>query len=378
MSIFEVRRQPRAHRIIQRALSSGRLPHAYVFHGPDGVGKELMADRLARILLCEGPIRPTEPPEELGGYTGPLCDACGRCQDCVLTRAGTHPDLHLIHRELHRYHPDPTVRNRKGLELTVDVIRHFVIAAVGTKPARGRAKVFVIREADRITHQAQNALLKTLEEPPAATFLVLLAAGLDKLLPTTKSRCQSVPFGPLPTEFVAAKLSELVTGISPEDARSYAAMAQGSLGMAQRYCQDGLESYNERVIETLGRLGVVSVPRIAKQWLDDAKALGTEYRNRDKDISDTEAQRRGLKAIFSLVAAWFSDLLHVSAGGGEAVVNTGHVRRLAAAGVGPRQAALAIRAAVDAERHLERNASTQLTVEALVIRLARIAPAARG
>ncbi len=377
MSIFDVRHQPRAQKIIQRALASGRLPHAYLFHGPDGVGKELMADRLARLLLCAKPIRPqAAPPEELAGFGGPWCDACGKCQECVLTRAGTHPDLHLIYRELHKHHPDPTVRNRKGLELSVDVIRRFVIEAVGTKPARGRAKVFIIREADRITSGAQNALLKTLEEPPGTTFLILLAAGLDKLLPTTKSRCQPVPFGPLPTEFVAARIRELVSDLAPELAGAYAALAQGSLGRALRCCEDGIESYNEKIIETLGRLGTASVTQIAKQWLEDAAALGGQFRAREKEISETEAQRRGLKMLFSLVAVWFGDLLRIAVDVRDGLVNVGHARRLAAIGLGPQQAALAIKAVLEAERHLERNATVPLTVEVLVTRLSRLVPAA--
>ncbi|MFH0983367.1 MAG: DNA polymerase III subunit [Planctomycetota bacterium] len=379
MSFFDVRYQPRAQKILQRALASGRLPHAYLFHGPDGVGKEMLAERLARILLCEKPVYlPAPPIEELAGFDGPLRDACGACQDCVLARAGTHPDLHLIYRELHKHHPEPRIRAQKGLELGVEVVRHFVIEAVGTKPARGRAKVFIIREAERINIEAQNALLKTIEEPPAATFLVLLSASLDKLLATTKSRCQPVPFAPLPPVFVAAKLTEFAPDITPERAAAYAALAQGSLGRAQQFCADVVEAYNERIIAALSRLGAVSVTHVAKQWLDDAATLGEQYRSREKEISETEAQRRGLKTLFALVAAWFGDSLHVSVNAPDGLVNAGDLRRLTAAGLGPRQAALAIKAVVDAERHLDRNASPQLAVEALVTRLARLAPASRA
>ncbi|MCK4659776.1 MAG: DNA polymerase III subunit [Phycisphaerae bacterium] len=377
MSIFEVRHQHRAQQIVQRALAGGRLPHAYLFHGPDGIGKEMLAERLARILLCENPVHPPTPPiEELAGFDGPLLDACGWCQDCILAQARTHPDIHLIYNELHKLHPDPMVRNRKGLGLTVDVIRHFVINAVGTKPLRGRAKVFIIRQADRITAGAQNALLKTLEEPPGTTYLILLVTNLDRLLPTTRSRCQAVPFGPLPIEFVTATLQEVVPDITPELAGLYAAIAQGSLGTAQRYCQDSLDAYNAKIIDTLGRLGSASVPPIAKQWLKDAETLGAQFRNRDKGISDTEALRRGLKTLFCLAATWFGDVLRVSVGAQQSLTNTAQARQMTGAGVGARQAASAIKAVVDAERHLERNVSTQLVVEGLLIRLARLVPVA--
>lgn len=373
MSIFEVRHQPRAHRLVQRALESGRLPHAYLFHGPDGVGKEMMAERLARILLCERPVRLERPTvEELAGFDGPLRDACGRCRDCVLTCAGTHPDLHVVHRHLHVHHPEARVRNLKGLELPVDVIRYFVIDAAGTKPAQGRAKVFIIREADRITDGAQNALLKTLEEPPAKTFLILVASGLDKLLATTKSRCQPVPFVALPSEFVAARLTELVEGLAPERAAAYAALAQGSLGAALQYCRDDLESYHARVANSLGELGAKSATQIAKQWLEEGKALAARFLEREKQISETEAQRRGLKALFALVAASFTAVLHGAVEGDGPVTAPAPAGLLASSRFGAEQAAQAIRAVVDAERHLDRNAAVQLAVETLVIRLSRL------
>ena len=93
-------------------------------------------------------------------------DACNQCEACHLALADTHPDIHIIHRQLIKYHDDSTVRNRKGLDLGVDVIRQFVIDAAAIKPAMGQRKIFIIREADLLTTSAQNALLKTIEEPP--------------------------------------------------------------------------------------------------------------------------------------------------------------------------------------------------------------------
>ena len=103
MSIFDVQHQERAHRIIQRALASERMPHAYLFAGPEGVGREMLATRLAGILLCSSPIR-RPIPEGIGGLhnLGEGRDACGECQDCRLVAAGTHPDLFLIYRQINR------------------------------------------------------------------------------------------------------------------------------------------------------------------------------------------------------------------------------------------------------------------------------------
>src|SRR5262245_60216846 len=155
MPLSDVQHQDDAMRRLQRGLRSQRTPHAYVFSGPPGVGKEMTATRFAAVLLC-GNRR-----EIPGGDRGEKrIDACGRCDDCVMMAAGTHPDFHRIYRRLNRMHPDRLVRGRKATELSVDVVRHFVIEQVGRSPARGRAKVYVILDADRMSISAQNALLK--------------------------------------------------------------------------------------------------------------------------------------------------------------------------------------------------------------------------
>ena len=119
MSLFDVRHQARALRVLLRAMSAGRMPHAYIFAGPEGVGKEMLADRLARRLLCGAPIDRPLPPElaaDLPG--GRVPDACGVCDDCRIAAAGTHPDLHLVHRQLSRQHPDAAVRKQQAVSYT--------------------------------------------------------------------------------------------------------------------------------------------------------------------------------------------------------------------------------------------------------------------
>jgi DNA polymerase-3 subunit delta' len=375
VSIFDVRHQPRAHWLIQRALAGDRLPHAYIFHGPDGVGKETFAIGLARLLLCASPReRDVSSIPELADWSGPARDACGECEDCRAARAETHPDLHLIYRQLNRYHPDPVVRERKALDLGVDVVRHFVIDSVGAKPARGRAKVFIIREADRITPAAQNALLKTLEEPPPTTFLILLVASLDRLLETTYSRCQLIPFAPLPTPFVAQRLGELRPELPAAQAEFLARLAQGSLGAARQYAEDDIGQYHERLIRTLSDLSSAAACDVATEIIDDAKSLGKRYRERDPDASDTEGQRRGLKVLLSLMAAWYRDRMLASSAAPELVATTSPAAVLAEprARLAPMQSADAIGAIATAERQLDLNANVQLCLESLLFKLARL------
>lgn len=359
MPLSEVRHQEKAHRLVQRALASARVPHAYIFHGPDGVGKEHFARHFAALLLCDAPIEP-EPGRR---------DACGKCQSCHLVEVDNHPDLHVVHRLLNAYHPDSVVRNRKAIDIGVDVVRHFLIDVAGIAPAMGRAKVFIVREADAITPQAQNALLKTLEEPPPATFILLLVSSLDELLPTTRSRCQLVPFGPLPTAFVTEQLAACCEGISAEDARLYAALAQGSMAAALRYAEDALAGFNRELGVKLAGLSMDTAPAVAKFIAEFAKDAAGRHRKRDPELSDTAGQRAALRDAIVLLATWYRDQMHLATGSVELAATPDG----ASAGVStPMAAAHAVRLVAAAEGQLELNVNVQLCIETLVFRLAAL------
>ena len=184
-----------------------------------------------------------------------------RC--CILMSAGNHPDFHSIYRELIEFHPDPKVRGRKALDLGVDVIREFLIAAAGSRPVRGRAKVYVVREAERMNVPAQNALLKTLEEPPPDTYIVLVTSSAARLLPTTRSRAQMVPFGALPPEFVRERLRASEKDLTDAEARFLATVSEGRLGPA-------LESAASDTVLGKAALTVIALrerPRSGPPWL---------------------------------------------------------------------------------------------------------------
>lgn len=386
MSLSDVAHQGFAHRLIQRAVSGNRVPHAYLFHGPDGVGKEKLALGLAELLLCGEPVNRSVDRSQTDTIgLEQLRVGCGKCEDCRMVTAETHPDLHLVYRQLNRMHPDSAVRKRKALDIGVDVLRQFVIEKVHLTPARGRAKVFVIREADRITPQAQNALLKTLEEPPDATVLILLVTALDRLLPTTLSRCQVVRFDALPMEFVHAKLATLLPDVPAERIKWYARCSGGSLGRALQYAGDNLYDLNQRLLEGFAqpghaerRKGRAAGPAsgarngsLAKLWTDESKSLGERYRKRDPDITETEASRRGLKSIFQLAAEWYADILRAGSSDESTIVNkhwTAQIQR-AAESVDAERGIEAVNRIARAERQLDLNANTQLCIEALLVDL---------
>ena len=376
--LADVFHQPHAQQLIQRAITAERVPHAYLFHGPDGVGTELLAHGLAQRLLCAAPVeRPLDAATAAAIGLPALHDACGTCEDCRFVAAGTHPDLHLVYRQLSREHPDAEVRKRKALEIGIDVLRTFVIEEAGRTSRRGRRKLFIIREADRITGPAQNALLKTLEEPPGETVIVLLAQSADRLMPTTLSRCQAVRFDALPTEFVRERLANACAELPPEQLDWYARCANGSIGAALRHAEDDLFGLNQRLTPGFADFTAPGRRRpevIEKAWTEEAKALGERYRKRAPEITDTESQRQAYGTIMRLAATWFADALHVRAGNAAGVVNTSASKALArAAGeVTFERSAESIQRLTLAEYQLDVNANTQLCIETLVSELAAI------
>jgi DNA polymerase-3 subunit delta' len=217
-----VRAQTVAVETLRRAMALGRVHHAYLFDGPDGVGKERTAFGLAQALVCE-----------LRGETE--TEACGVCKSCVraVPRPGDgtplHPDVVVLERGLY----EPAAIGRRTPEtqdISVDQVRTLVLARAAFAPHEGRAKVFIVRRADELSPTAANALLKTLEEPGARTHFVLLSSVGDSLLPTIRSRAQRVRFGPLPDDVVTELLAE--RGVERAHAEAIANLAGGSMATA--------------------------------------------------------------------------------------------------------------------------------------------------
>ncbi len=399
MSLTDTKHQPQAHRQLQRALSRDRIPHAYIFHGPEGVGKETFARGMAQLLLCGNSTTKELSADEAAAIgLSAISVGCGTCDDCRTAIAGTHPDLHMIYRQLNREHSDSAVRKRKGLELGVDVVREFIIDKVARTPQRGRAKVFIIKEADVLNIEAQNALLKTLEEPPGATYLILLVVGLDYLLPTTQSRCQIIRFQTLPDEFVRARLRELRPGLSDPQLKWYSAFSAGSIGEALRAVDDGLFELSARLTDVMNHTQRRGAAELTKFFTEESKLLGERFSKRDPEITDTESARRGLKSLFRLAADHYAASLRASSGASQAIGAGAMAKRSAAMpGVGvaqvqphrtwghdsPNRGTLTEHAArierlALAEQQLDLNANVQLIVETLANELIDSAPAQRS
>jgi DNA polymerase-3 subunit delta' len=359
--------------MIQRALACERMPHAYLFVGPDGVGKQMLAERLAQLLLCEAPTR-CEPPAEVGLEGG--VEPCGKCQECLLVKAGTHPDLMVVYRQLSRQHPESRIRKLKALTLSVDVVRHFLVDRAGTRPSRGRAKVFIVREAERLNDAAQNCLLKTLEEPPTQTFLILLTHSLGRMLPTTRSRCQQVIFQTLPTSFVEQRLHTLRPDAKADVVKYLARHAAGSLGTALRDLDDGLYALKHAWCEQVSQLTTgtaeLAPTALAKPLVADAKTLGKCIIERDPDVSETDATRAGLRTLLSVLGDLYLDVLRRKQNLAFLSINEDQEEFVEAMTEEMSVTSLhrSLQYLTQAEQHLASNAHVELTLETLFIRLA--------
>jgi DNA polymerase III delta' subunit len=388
MRLADVRHQQRAISILRRALRSGRGHHAYLFEGPEGVGKELTARALAARLLCHSTKLAAD------------ADACGQCASCRMLAADAHPDFHLIHRGLHKRHPDRAIRATRGLFLVTDLIRHFLIAPAARSASQGHGRVFVIRDAERMNEDAQNCLLKTLEEPPGQTRLILLTGSPARLLPTIRSRCQRIPFDLLPEDFVADELVRR-TGLPGSAARTLAALSGGRLGAALRWKAIGLLDALTQIAALLGGGRLEAPEEFAKSLIELATALATrgaapavastdeaadvEEVDEEQEEEETEqpAQpgrsaartiptdelRDALKLLFSLIAAVHRDALLARAGAPDLRVLSGAIAvnpRISAASAEETVHA-AVHAVVDAEWMLDRNVAPQLVCERLAI-----------
>jgi DNA polymerase III delta prime subunit len=252
------------------------------------------------------------------------------------------------------------------------------------RPSRGRAKVFVVIESERMNIHSQNALLKTLEEPPGAGYLILLTGFADALLPTTRSRCQQIPFRGLPLEYVIEQIqSGHATG--SEAARFLAELCQGSLGLAAHYVAAGVFERVAPVVQAI-RSAARDPVGCGKALAEIAKDLGEALEERviaevevdadedeeevDDDL-DASTVRQGRLLVIAMTATILRDVQRLTVGyEAAALPDDGAIRELGA-GVDSRSIIGAIRAAGTAEYQIWRNAHTGLVFDALGIALGR-------
>jgi DNA polymerase III subunit delta' len=334
-------------RLLARAIDAGTLPPCLIFTGPEGTGKALVARAVAQVVNCASPVRGDAGPAGDGAFA---IDACGVCSACSRIGRGIHPDMQLV------------VPGDTGT-IKIDDVRE-VLRQVGYKPFEARRRVIVFDSADALNREAQNALLKTLEEPPPSSMLILVTPQPGVLLDTVRSRCPMVRFGPLGVSEIAEWLMR-EEGLAEGQARSVAAMSRGSLAAAREAAgaASGAEGYRaaaQRVLERVADGGD------ARDRLDATKEI--TGKGRGSGASERDALSNHLHAV----AALLRDLGVLAAGAdANAIANVdlaADMRRLAPAFDRDRivRAFDAVDKALGA---LERNASPKTVADWLVLQL---------
>jgi len=332
--------QKRAETLLRADLQAGAVAHAYLFVGPSGTGRAALARQLAGALLC---MRQTP-------------DACGACTSCRAFASGSHPDYR-----------EAAVPEGKQ-EVPIDLIRSIQREA-SLKPALARRRVFVVRDAERMTPEAANCFLKTLEEPPGNACFILIATTLWDIPPTVVSRCRLVKLSGLPPERVEEELR--APDLSDDDAWWLARRSWGSPGRAHAFRDMGLHQFNQQLAEKLLTLSVEDNFALT-DWLCKAIPPSAE--------SSPEA-RSALQELLECVAVFYRDVAAAAAApGGAELFNRALKDKISG---------LAARLPLDAvincaDRTLEAierlgaNANKRLTLDDLFTQLAGAKPQAAG
>ncbi|MGN6546723.1 MAG: ATP-binding protein [Aureliella sp.] len=285
----------------ERAVARGRLANTFLFIGPEGVGKRTFARLLAKSLLCR--------------HSDPLAlEPCGACEDCAQVEAHTHPDLIEVSKPadkatlpLDAIIGPPEARRSEGL-----------CHDIALKPYGGRRKVAIVDDADVLAVEGANALLKTLEEPPLGSVLILLSSSLQKQLPTIRSRSQIVRFQPLEPDELARLILQQGLCESPERALEVARQSDGGLGMARTLADDELSAFRDGLLERLAKSQL--------DFLDLAKAIGALSEAGGKE---TIVRRPRTKLLLKM-AADFYRALAMQLQGGEPVAESSLLRAVQA------------------------------------------------
>ncbi|MDG3003496.1 DNA polymerase III subunit delta' [Paludisphaera mucosa] len=333
-----VRGHDRVVDTLRSGVRSGRFPHAFLFVGPEGVGKRTFALTLAQALLCE-----TRPEADL--------EPCGVCPGCIQVEGGTHPDLIVAGR--------PEDKQELPIKIIRDLCDEF-----GLKPARGPRKVAVVDDVDSMNDEAANAFLKTLEEPPPGAVLILIGTSPEQQLETVVSRCQVVRFEPLAAEELASLLLEKGVASEPAEALKLAMLADGSVGRAVGLADPDLGRYRRDLIDGLaGERGFDPAEHV--RLLDAfAKQAGKE----------SGAQRRRVRLMVWEMARLFRGVLWQTAGLEPPSPDPEDRRAIArlAERLEPEDVFVLADRAMEADFHLQRNLYMSLVLESLFHDLAKV------
>lgn len=360
-----IRGQGKAIQTLQRSLAGGNLHHAWIFHGPFGVGKFTTALEFARLVMD-----PTTSQRHIEQFKAPT-----GTRTAELVEAQSHPDLVVIRKECSEDSSIASLRDKKQTNIPVDLLRELLLGgevdgrkfegAVWRTPYMGHGKVFIIDEAELLDAVGQNALLKTLEEPPAGTYIILVTTREDRLLPTIRSRCQRVAFGPLGGDEMAGWMRDANLELGAEDRAWVERFSEGSPGLVLLAAKRGVPGWARELSKPLGelsggRLTAGLSDRMAELIGECADSVVKENPRASKEA----ANRLGARLLFGVLGQHIRDSI------GACVAEGGE-------GAGDRWARLADTLA-DADEAVRRNLNLKQVLANLVAQWCERRPAASG
>jgi DNA polymerase-3 subunit delta' len=312
--------------LLKNHLANGRMQHAYLFSGPQGIGRRTLALRLTQAINCSEPPRPGQP--------------CGECRNCELIENMRHPDLSIIQAD------------KVGGNLKVDQIRE-VQHSLSLSPYQAEYRVAVLLRFEEANPSAANALLKTLEEPPSQVVMMLTAQDPESLLPTIVSRCELIRLRPLSLDQVAEGL-QTQFGVPPEDARLLAHISGGRPGRALLFHQD------------------TSLLEMRGGWLEDhQKLLSANRVERFRYVEALAKDKDSIEAVLQVWSSFWRDVLLVNTGSSVPVTNIdwkADIESLAGQ-VNTEKVMAMVKAIENSNQLINRNVNTRLTLEVLMLDL---------
>ena len=322
MPFAEILGHDRIIEVLRRSLRGGKTAHSYLFEGVAGCGRKKTALSLVQALFC----------------TTTTDDACGVCSSCRKIDGGNHPDIHQIA-------PLPDKR-----DISIEQLREMQ-HILSLRPYEAPRKVCIIDPAERMSVNAANSLLKTLEEPPGNALIILLTENAGMLLPTVRSRCQLIRFAPLSPEHLLLLLER--SGMAPETAALVAPMSGGSLQRALELDNEALAARREAVLTRVAQLNIQQIATV----FDAAEELSG---NRDATLE-----------LLDMLLSFFRDVVHLGTGSVEIVNRSVRdaIETIAAKRSFPRNLEL-LESIYETRRDVQRNANPKLALDHLFLTMA--------
>lgn len=324
MPFDAIRGHERIIEVFRRSVRSGKISHSYIFEGVPGCGRRMTALSLIQAIYCQAVAD----------------DACGVCPSCRKVSGGNHGDIHFVE-------PLPDKR-----DISIDQLRE-IQRELSLRPYEAPRKACILEPAERMSVNAANSLLKTLEEPPGNAIIILLTENANILLPTIRSRCQLIRFSPLSPENLTQLL--IKSGMSPESAALLAPLSEGSLQRAGELDNEALSSRRELLISHISSLNLGKIRSV----FDTAEELAG---NREETLESLD-----------LLLSFARDAVYLHAGSSEIINASVRPALEAFASRCTLSGALQILGSItDTRRAVQRNANNKLALDCLFMKLAEV------